>query len=46
MLQFLDNAANYAMTEDSCLVPAQKNKDGTYHLVGDLMVAPKKLLLH
>ena len=46
VFQFLDKAAYYTRTEDGCLVPAQRNKDGTYHLVGDILVAPKELFLH
>ena len=46
VFQFLDNAAYYARTEDGCLMPAQRDEDGSFHLVGDLVVAPKELFLH
>ena len=46
VFQFLDNAAYYARTEDGCLMPAQRDKEGVYHLVGDMVVAPKEMFLH
>ena len=46
IFQFLDNSAYYARTEDGCLVPAQRGDDNLYHLVGDLVIAPKEMFLH
>ena len=44
--QFLDNAAYYPRTKDGCLVPAKRDEESIYHLVGDMVEAPKEMFLH
>ena len=47
VFQNLDGATYYARCEDRSLIPARRdNKDGKYHLDGELVVAPKELFLH
>jgi len=43
VFQMLDNAAYYAKTEEGALIPARRSPTGSYHLDGDLVVAPKEL---
>jgi len=43
IFQMLDNAAYYAKTEESSLIPARRSPAGGFHLDGDLVVAPKEL---
>ena len=51
VFQFLDCAAYYARCEDGGLVPARQGHnedgpDGTYHLDGELIIAPREMFQH
>ena len=51
IFQFLDCAAFYARCEDGGLVPARQGHnedgpDGSYHLDGELVIAPRELFNH
>jgi len=47
VFQFLDSAAYYARTEEGGLVPARRNHvDNSYHIDGELVMAPSEVFLH
>jgi len=43
VMLMLDNAAYFARTEEGSLIPARRGEHGTYHLDGELVIAPAEM---